>query len=1626
MPDPAQAPCNIIGTGTGGNYVPGVVASNGPQNTYSGGTYIMSGAVAIPYCISVGSATPNIFGGSLTSGPFGTGALYLDGGQMRTTNATQPGGSVSWINGGVNWAIGNAVQIMAPTTFAAGGTNPLVFTGPTTLIGSQTITQLGTPVVFAGSIGDNGNNYTVTMGSTSTGTLELLAPNSYGGGTQVLGGTLLSGGPTSLGSGTVALAAGATLDLFGDGDGTGLATSLTYTNALTLTGTSATLGVNRSGVGAVYGSNQYLQAANKTVNLGSSFSLNNFTLTVANGNGYGLNFTGSQTLAGPTTISVGTNTSTYTPGTNAPQPGLTVSGQVTGTGSITKTGAGMLYLSNPANNFSSAITVNQGGIAYTADSDLGTNPTVTLAQPGNGNESTLVALGSFASNVDLKLGLAASGSGTLSLRVPAGQTLALNNAFDLSLSTTSSLTRDDSPGNLVLLGNNANWTGTLQINGGILQVNGANYANSLGTASAVPTVIAYQGAAFQALPGQTIVKPFTLGVNGLVSGINSGINSGGAIEAVANGLVVPGMTTWSSTGASTLFGAITLTNSAAWIGADPGTVLNLTGGISGAQALTLASGGTINIANNPLGAVSSLIIYTPGAAAAAGLPAGVTTLTASSGGFVNGVTVEAGSLVISGTGQLGSTSGTAAVVDPGATLSVLDNSATPIANRLGGRPLTINGGTFSYTANGTSASSETVGALSAGGCGDTLNLTNTGAAPSMFKVSSVTVGSSGNLNIVTTGAALGTTANTFSSTTSPTLVPASTGIISRATVNGTSFATYNAATGVVPFNAYSAAGSNVDLAAATDTMNLTTSPTWAQSYNRTLNAVVLGNGVTINGPAASQSLTLTTGNVLVPSGNATIGSGVVIADAGTETAFLVNAGASLNVQGPVTGTYNFTKGLGGTLILSAPVYDTTTTNWFAINGGSLQLNAGNQTLQPGFLMTLTAGATLDLNGNAQMVNQLMGGAATTFVGNGGTITSSSGTGTLVDNTAGSTTFPGQIVGNVNFGKAGTSNLALTGSNNYGGPTSIVGGTVTLQDAGMLAGTSAINVNNATLAVTDNGLTGISNRLGTAPIALGGGVLTYTGRTQTASVQSAGAVTLASGESTFTVTNGGTGVNSAELDLAGLVQTNDATVNFGAVSGQAGGSNATRLLIAGAANNSNNILGVWAVAGNNWASYNSTLGVAALSAVGFPGYNASTIAAGSNPSYNILLAAAGTLTAGGATFNTLNTAGNSVSFVNNGDVLNLAGGGLLSTGGNSIGSVASAGVLTAGGTATSGMTDLYIYGNAGTTTIYSPIEDTATALNNGSTANVRLVLNPMGGTITLSNQTAANTYTGGTVVNGGIAAAGTVNLSAASAGTGARSRRRTDDQQRHRDDEYQCRADRSQQCRHPQRRLDPDPRGQQQPGRRRLQQQRRHGHPHPDHQRHAHPAGRRVDRLVQQPGHHGHRGRNRQLQQYGRHDHRQSDPGQRTIGGPLAGHAQHYRRHRQRQRSDRGRRRQPGTRRPEHVHRRDHGQHLRRTNGPHHQCQQHALHGWQYGHERPGRHRHADPRQQRRLDCQHCGDSGQQRQLAGQFERIRRHGGQYAHSQRQPHLASGWHARSTWPPRRRWSPWEASSATTAPA
>ncbi|NBV34450.1 MAG: hypothetical protein EBR81_11860, partial [Proteobacteria bacterium] len=280
---------------------------------------------------------------------------------------------------------------------------------------------------------------------------------------------------------------------------------------------------------------------------------------------------------------------------------------------------------------------------------------------------------------------------------------------------------------------------------------------------------------------------------------------------------------------------------------------------------------------------------------------------------------------------------------------------------------------------------------------------------------------------------------------------------------------------------------------------------------------------------------------------------------------------------------------------------------------------------------------------------------------------------------------------------------------------------------------------------------LGNRVSdSAPISLGGGVLTFAGRAQMASSETLGAVTLKESVNNITVNTGGTNVNSAVLTLADLqrdstnlgsaatVTFNNAT-NLGLI-----GSN-PRVLINSYENGTrtltNNILGGWAVtngAAFEFASYVPGMGVGPLNQVGFAGYDATTLPTVSQPTYNVRLASGATMS-GSLTFNAVNSIG-AFNFTNATDMLNLASGGFIA--GGSVGSVGPSGSLTAGGGATSGVSDLYLTRTAGGWGyVYSNVVD------NPSGARLRLVLNIAnnGGGIQLLGT--GNSYTGGTVLDG---------------------------------------------------------------------------------------------------------------------------------------------------------------------------------------------------------------------------------------------------------------------------------------
>jgi autotransporter-associated beta strand protein len=165
---------------------------NGP-NTYSGGTFPVSAAIALGID-SVGFPT-------VTSGPIGTGPLLL----TVDSTTTLTGSGMLLASGGAR-TIGNPIQYTSGTnnlTLAIGGTNDLTFLGAFTLNGNDLITTnsftnrtiqvTNTGLTsLSGVISDLTNGVSAGYGfiKTGNGVLALNNVETYTGPTTVSGGTL--------------------------------------------------------------------------------------------------------------------------------------------------------------------------------------------------------------------------------------------------------------------------------------------------------------------------------------------------------------------------------------------------------------------------------------------------------------------------------------------------------------------------------------------------------------------------------------------------------------------------------------------------------------------------------------------------------------------------------------------------------------------------------------------------------------------------------------------------------------------------------------------------------------------------------------------------------------------------------------------------------------------------------------------------------------------------------------------------------------------------------------------------------------------------------------------------------------------------------------------------------------------------------------------------------------------------------------------------------------------------------------------------------------------------------------------------------------------------------------------
>jgi hypothetical protein len=363
------------------------------------------------------------------------------------------------------------------------------------------------------------------------------------------------------------------------------------------------------------------------------------------------------------------------------------------------------------------------------------------------------------------------------------------------------------------------------------------------------------------------------------------------------------------------------------------------------------------------------------------------------------------------------------------------------------------------------------------------------------------------------------------------------------------------------------------------TITAGTTPITAGSNNDTL-TVKAGSGLTVTGDASSKTLTiasnyvlsgLTTDGLLYATSPTTVTStdagtngyiltsngpgvaptwaapGVVLGSlsfsaltSGTNSsaAMIVGSGASLGFTG--TGTINASSLNGATFVAPGAIGSTTpgtgaftTLTGSSFNGLSVTNNGSNT-------LTIATGKSFAVNNSLTLAGT--DGTTFTYPGTSGTVVTTDATQTLTNKTiaAGTNTITGLTNANLS-GSAGITNANLAnssvtvtaGTGLSGGGAVVLGGTVTINNAGVLSltgTTNQIGVSAATGAVTlslpQNIHTGASPTFaGLTVSSLGSGL----GHFSAGGLLASSILNLASstdvGASVLAVTNGGTGVGS---------------------------------------------------------------------------------------------------------------------------------------------------------------------------------------------------------------------------------------------------------------------------------------------------------------------------------------------------------------------------------------------------------------------------------------------------------------------------------------------------------------------
>ncbi len=887
--------------------------------------------------------------------------------------------------------------------------NVVVFNNPTLNFSNAS----GSNNTITGVISNNGSTVNSVV-KNGAGTVTLSVSNSYTGTTTINDGTLRAGHNSAFGTNSVVLNAGT---IASDSS-----TARTFANALTIGG-NVTFGQTSGGTGTLnfsssstndLGGGTRTLTANVATTLGGAIGNGNLTkegsanlilsnagssfgtLTINAGSVVLTNNAAITGLAGSSGLVLGNGTLSVNNTSDQ-----TFNGAVTGSGNLTKQGAGVLNLSNASSSFGT-LTVAAGSVALNA------NATVT--------------------------GLA--GSGGLAVNATLTVTNATEQNFGGAVSGTGGFLKAGA-GTLVL-GGNSSYSGTTDISNGVVTI---SHANALGSTAGSTTV--RSGAALQLSNGITTAAE-ALTLNG------SGVSSGGALRNLSGDNTYSGdITLGSSSRISSDTGTLTLN------GAISGTGQDLTvagaGNVTLAAGLNTSTGARLTKDDGGVLTLSASNNYTVGTTVNGGTIRAGHNSSFGGGGITlaNGTTISsdsasarsiANALTINGNITFGQTTGgtgalaftTAGSISLGATtrtwtfhadtllggqlgtgsLTKEGNATLSLSNASSSfSTLTVNGGSVAVLTNATITGLAGSGGLALGGGVLTVNNTSdqtfTGAI-------------SGSGNLTKQGAGALNLSNAANSLGTLTISAGSVTLNTNAAVTG-----LGGSGGLV-------------LSGGVLTVNAGSDQTFTGAVTGSGNLTKQGAGV-LNLSNASSSfgtLTVSAGSVAF-STNATVtglsGSGGLNVAGGT---FTVNNASTASFGGAVSGAGVLAKSGDGVLTLTGSAAHSGGT---AINAGTLAVGNGGTT--GSISGNITNNASLVFNrSDAVTNNSAISGSGSVVVDGGSTLTlagSSTYAGTTTVTNASTLNVAGSLASSVNVHSGST----VTGSGTVGGLTIQDGGTI---------------------------------------------------------------------------------------------------------------------------------------------------------------------------------------------------------------------------------------------------------------------------------------------------------------------------------------------------------------------------------------------------------------------------------------------------------------------------------------------------------------------------------------------------------------------------------------------------------